>query len=211
MTCETANKKLIEAARRAGFLDAALQTHLDVCLACTEHWREQVALSAGLRQVRLHAAPRRSSDASRAALLQTFAARQQTSSSNRRWLWSFAAAAVFLLGAFLVREAISRPTQSLPLTASSAPSTNGLPSAIETQETESQQDGFIDVPYAPPLAEGELVRVVHTELQPAALASLGVNVDPSWTTELPADLLVGQDGFPRAVRVSNESSSDGSD
>jgi hypothetical protein len=29
-----------------------------------------------------------------------------------------------------------------------------------------------------------------------------VSVDPSWTTQLPADVLLGQDGMPRAVRVS---------
>ncbi|MEP6714678.1 MAG: hypothetical protein ABJC09_03835, partial [Terriglobia bacterium] len=69
---------------------------------------------------------------------------------------------------------------------------------------ETQEDGFIAVPYVPPLAAGELVRVVHAELYPSALASLGVNVDPSWTTGIAADLLMGEDGFPRAVRLSNE-------
>ena len=74
------------------------------------------------------------------------------------------------------------------------------------EEVADAGDGFIAVPFVPPLAEGELVRVVHTELHPATLAGLGVNVDPAWVTAMPADLLLGEDGFPRAVRVSNEDS-----
>jgi hypothetical protein len=73
-----------------------------------------------------------------------------------------------------------------------------------SEDGDGQYDGFIPVPYVPPLAAGELVSVVHTELYPLELARLGVSVDPSWATELPADLLVGEDGFPRAVRVSDE-------
>ena len=76
-------------------------------------------------------------------------------------------------------------------------------------QADADADGFIPVPYAAPLATGEFVKIVHTELDPAALASLGVSVDPSWTTQLPADLMEGEDGMPRAVRVSSESSEGG--
>jgi len=70
-------------------------------------------------------------------------------------------------------------------------------------------EGFIAVPYVPPLATGEMLHVVHTELNPAELASLGVNVDPSLTAQMPADLLLGEDGMPRAVRVADTTSDSG--
>jgi hypothetical protein len=30
---------------------------------------------------------------------------------------------------------------------------------------------------------------------------MGVEVDPSWAERLPADVVVGEDGLPRAVRI----------
>jgi hypothetical protein len=62
-------------------------------------------------------------------------------------------------------------------------------------------DDFVAVPYAPPLAQGEIVRVVHTDLYPEALASLGIGLDPSSAGDTPADVVVGEDGIPRAVRI----------
>jgi hypothetical protein len=62
-------------------------------------------------------------------------------------------------------------------------------------------DEFIAVPYTPPLAPGEMVRMVHADMYPEALASMGVEVDPSWAGDLPVDVVVGEDGLPRAVRI----------
>jgi zinc transporter ZupT len=65
---------------------------------------------------------------------------------------------------------------------------------------------FIAVPFALPLAPGEMVSVVHSELYPEALASMGIDVDPALagneTGGVAADVVMGQDGFPRAVRIS---------
>ena len=45
---------------------------------------------------------------------------------------------------------------------------------------------------------------MRTQLDPADLARMGVSVDPGWTGTIQADLLVGQDGFTQAVRLSND-------
>jgi hypothetical protein len=66
-------------------------------------------------------------------------------------------------------------------------------------------DDFIAIPYTPPLAPGEIVRVVHADFYPEALASMGVEVDPAWAGNLPADVVVGEDGIPRAVRIAENS------
>jgi hypothetical protein len=62
-------------------------------------------------------------------------------------------------------------------------------------------DDFVEVPYAPPLATGELVCVVRTALRPAALARLGIDIDTAAAGEISADVLLGEDGFPRGVRL----------
>ena len=149
--------------------------------------------------VRLRSAGERAPEALRGTLLREFEARKAGGGRQgfgRRWLWSVAAAAIFVVAALVIPDLAKKPA---PVAAE-----------VAYEDADPREEGFIEVPFAPPLAEGETVRVVHTELRPAELASMGVNVDPSWTTELPADVLVGQDGFPRAVRVSDESSAESS-
>jgi hypothetical protein len=67
----------------------------------------------------------------------------------------------------------------------------------------AQATAFVPLPAAsllPPFERGEIVRV---RIQMASLVSLGFNVQPDAadTTPIDADLLVGQDGQPRAIRL----------
>jgi hypothetical protein len=62
-------------------------------------------------------------------------------------------------------------------------------------------NGFVPVPYAAPLAPGEFVEVVQRDLTPAALARMGVAMQSATVSPVATDVLVGQDGLPRAVRV----------
>jgi hypothetical protein len=199
--CETNVEKLVECARRRGDPGSALKAHLRTCERCLDRWDAEQELSANLRLMRMESASLRSSSAARLSLMHQFESRQ--SRVRQPWWYAgLAIAAAVLVALFLGPAALTRlhpaPTAS---------------AAVATESAELQADpdadGFIAVPYAPPLATGELVRVVHTELNPAALASLGVSVDPSWTTQLPADLLEGEDGMPRAVRVSEVDLSEG--
>jgi hypothetical protein len=192
--------------------EAALAAHLESCSSCMELWEAERNLTAHLRMIRITAAGHRSSAASREALMRQFAEKHRAA-ANTRWLWSVAAAAAVLLALLLIQGA---ERKSPPVVAGLSGRNVSVPNPVSQPEAagdadaqddgDGQYDGFIPVPYVPPLATGELVSVVHTELYPLELARLGVSVDPSWATELPADLLVGEDGFPRAVRVSDENS-----
>src|SRR6266704_575664 len=173
LECSAATERLVECARTRTQPDAALQGHLNACAACLDRWEAERRLTSGLRIMRIQAATGRSPEIVRSALLNEFAAKRRKPAGNR-WLWSVAAAAVLLISTDVVRDLTTKPVAG-----------PGTP-AVEEQN-DPQQEGFIAVPYAPPLAQGELMRVVHTELQTAELASLGVNVDPTWSTELPAD------------------------
>jgi hypothetical protein len=60
---------------------------------------------------------------------------------------------------------------------------------------------FVVVPYAPPLAAGEMVKVVRGEFETAALHRMGF-VAPSLSGDaVEAEVMLGQDGLPRAIRV----------
>ena len=200
MNCGKAIEGLVESARRRTEPDALLRAHLDHCPACLDRWESERGLTSGLRIMRIEASTHRTPRAAREALMREFAAKNPALIYSG-WAWTLAAAAVLLLTIALVRHWQPSPA---PFVAENGGSVAEVQAAVE-----AQNDGFIAVPFVPPLATGETVRIVHTELFPAALASLGVNVDPAWTTELPADLLVGEDGFPRAVRVSDDYSDAG--
>jgi hypothetical protein len=71
-------------------------------------------------------------------------------------------------------------------------------------EPDEFAEGFVLLPYADtyePLEAGEIVRV---QLGSAALESLGLPVAGADTgQQVLADVLIGQDGLPRAVRLVN--------
>jgi hypothetical protein len=67
-----------------------------------------------------------------------------------------------------------------------------------------QESTFLPIPYTLPLAEGESASVVRMNLSVAALLSVGFRLpaaDP--TATVTADVLVAEDGQPRAVRLVN--------
>jgi hypothetical protein len=206
-------EKISDCARRRVEPEAAIEAHIETCGSCREVWESERNLTAYLRTIRIAASGRRSSSANREALMRQFAEKHRAA-ANTRWLWSLAAAAAVLLAVILIQGAERRSRlgfSAARLAAQNLSAQAEAPSDADAQEdaggdaqSDAQYEGFIPVPYVPPLAAGELVSVVHTELYPLELARLGVSVDPAWATELPADLLVGEDGFPRAVRVSDE-------
>ena len=195
--CRKRASEIVECARTGAEPDAELRGHLVECSRCSERWEDERKLSSEFRMLRDAARFRRPSEARRIRILGEFEAAQRRSS--RPWLkWTAAAAAILLLAiGSLVETRRSGPHRGL----NRAKATMAQEGAAEIEGLPADSSGFVAVPYAPPLATGEFVSVVRTELQPTALARMGIYVDASYTADIPADVVVGEDGLPRAVRV----------
>jgi hypothetical protein len=220
MNCHEIADRLIESARRELDPGRVVRAHLQSCATCRDRQESEENLSAHVKAIRLAVWDQRSSSAAREVLMRRFAAQHRPVLAPAwaapgwgapGWYWALAAAAVLLLSIVAVPGFERGLQERLTARNAAAVSDSASESADLSADlpVDPEAEGFIAVPYVPPLAPGEMLRVEHRELNPAALASLGVSVDPAWNTQLPADVLLGEDGMPRAVRVS-DTSTDGS-
>lgn len=129
--------------------------------------------------------PREASAAAEKRLMAEF--RRRRRQSRAQWAyWASAAACVILLSGGLVMRRSSPPVS---------------PSTLRNDNYRSAMAGFIALPYAEsdvPLEEAVIVRV---ELESFEMAALGMPLRPAMRGKIRADLLVGQDGVARAVRL----------
>lgn len=190
MNCQEWSVEMLEYANTGRVTGAEFQQHVRACARCNERWEDERFLTAQFRSIREAAAGLRPSDGGRVEIMREFAR------SHRRMFvpsfkWMMSAAAVLLL--VIVLGSLWR-TRSVD---------QGSPESVALLSVLGE-DEFVAVPFAPPLAAGEFVTVVRMELRPAALARMGMDVDVTAANDIPADVLVGQDGSPRAVRVLDE-------
>lgn len=217
MNCREAAPEIIETARAGSGLAGALKRHLESCGACAERWELEREVSSHLQLLRAAPAGARSSRASRNDLMRQFSARHWRL-VHPAWGIGLAAAAGLVIVFATVRgplQPVSTKEPAPPAMGAwfSAISSTFEPSPDQYYPDTSQAEGYVAVPYAPPLAPGERLSVMQAELYPAALTSLGVNVDPvmlasNGSATIHADVVVGEDGLPRAVRLDR---SDGTD
>lgn len=190
MTCRESSVQLVECARAGQFPSGELQTHLMACPRCHERWEDERRLTAHFRIMRDTVA-RHPSLAGRELLMREFE-HAHAGGFLAFWRWALNAAAVLLVVLALVYDWHNHGRN----VAQQHKNSSGLQSEAAWEESD-----FIDVPYALPLAPGEFVRVVRTQLDPAALAGMGVDIEAADGAEIPADVLLGEDGIPRGVRV----------
>ncbi len=129
--------------------------------------------------------------------------------------WAGAGAAVALLGFVLlhrapdhrpspmVRASAEAPAVSTPaarqVAAVALPPVRSAP--VQARQTELTSE-FVPVPYSGGLAPGDSAVIVRVQVPRTALAELGYPVDETQGNGMvQADLLVGEDGWPRAVRI----------
>ena len=145
--------------------------------------------NANLQQALRHLAatlPRQACPATEQRLRAAFRARHKP--SPRAWTyWTTAAACLALAFAIFWEFHLRRPSQSNP---------------ASTDTYASATAGFIPLPYGQSDVPLEQAVIVRVRLQPSEWGPLGVPVSANKTTEtISADLLIGQDGVARAVRL----------
>jgi hypothetical protein len=177
--------------------------HLRECPECAARLEGERALANGLRAWSAEMKKVQAPSSVEARLRAAF--RSQNGLPGRgRWTpvftWGAACAATVAAALFLVW---ARPQQQ------PAPSMRGADLAVvEMQEDGTADlgmpdgDGFVALPDAVRLDAGEDVNLVRLEVPRAALTALGLPVaDVEASETVVADVKVGSDGVPRAVRL----------
>jgi hypothetical protein len=149
---------------------------------------EQAVVSALRRLAQDTSVPPVDPQAERVLLEAFDAAWEQKRTPARRRFSRPAAAAALLALAATIAWMIASPARA-PAPAPSA--------AVPLATTE-----FVIWPGATELPRFESGHLMRMELPVSALPSLGLVAPPSRAAVVQADVLVGQDGFPRAVRLS---------
>jgi len=198
--CRQWASEIVEYARQTAEPSEELRDHLSSCPSCAAGWEQQRSLTLALAKAREAAHDRRPAMARREQLMQQFAAAQRPRYSFARTWLATAAALVLAVGlGYVLLDRDTAPQRRGPSTTASVAPAAKEQTAVDPASNDD--DGFVPVPDAPPLASGEFVSVVQTELQAPALARMGIYVDASFGPEVPAEVMVGEDGLPRAVRV----------
>ena len=192
MTCRESSLEIVDRVRRGAPAGQALANHLAECPHCAERWEAEMELGRGMRDLRSAVMRMRSTPDARARLMAEFDERQRHAHMHRWLVWAMAAITTLLLvGALKQVRWAGR---------GAAPRTVQM-EADRNAEDLMAENGFVPVPYAAPLAPGEFVEVVQRDLTPAALARLGFVIQAGYSSDVTTDLMVGEDGLPRAVRV----------
>lgn len=193
MSCTKYQDAIVDLARGGGAhdTDASVLAHVDQCEACAARLARERTLSAGLHALARSTASARSSDAVEQRLLEAFAAQHgqvaPTRSGWRGWIAAAAAVAIVVTGLTLAWRIGEAPVDPGPeARAAAAP----------------DSAGFVAWPGAAVLPAFESGQLVRTELPATVLPMLGlVPASTPANGKVVADVLVGQDGLARAVRL----------
>ena len=200
VNCGEWSNELDECARRGARPSKRLSAHLSDCGRCGERWEAARTLNAELRKLRLARSGERSQDVWRRRLMAEFARLER--SQSRSWFrWAWVPASVALLVVASVQVWLGMPGRNVPAQPSVENEDFAGAGFVEIDE----ENGFIPVPYALPLATGESVRIVRRELNGAELVRMGIDLPGGYADDLAddfeADVVLGEDELPRAVQL----------
>jgi hypothetical protein len=194
MDCREWIEEIVEGARAGAPPRFELSEHLDGCPACRDRWEAEVSLEESMRSLRLAVRGRRSPHYRRDLLIDEFA-RIHRQRRGMGWVLRVAAAVLVALAAGLLSRT------RLPADPRMADADMYQAAPVTVPPEMAGESGFVEIPYTPPLAAGEQLTVVRTELEAAALNRMGFEVIGMNGDVYPADVVLGEDGLPRAVRV----------
>jgi predicted anti-sigma-YlaC factor YlaD len=190
MTCTDCEASLVDRARGAigaGVQDADVAQHLRRCPQCTALFDRERAISAALRLLAETVEEPTADRQTEAAVLAAFDA--YWARPPRRlgqWVWRGVATAAVVVVTTLAGIAVRNAPHG---------------ERAASPEVAVEPADFVPWPGAaagPPFESGELVRV---DLPVSALPALGFWPPSSDVSFVQADVIVGQDGFARAVRL----------
>jgi hypothetical protein len=181
--------------------------HAESCSRCAQLMTDAESLDFSLQAIALREAHREAPPRIEAHLLKEFrlhnAAASRRRMQGRLAALGIAAAILLALGVSL-RHGSVFPGKSTPET--SANGAAALVSPVEVADNRlpdsPDETAFVSLPYAADPATLENGAVVRVVLSRSALASLGLPVaDVSATDQVPADIVLSEDGAPQAIRL----------
>lgn len=184
MTCTHWEERIVDRARGAAGEDEALQAHLAGCAGCTARLAREQRLTAGLRALAADTGGGPSASLERRLLASFETLHAERGAARGEWRSPVAAAAAVVVLAGGILFAWQRYERAHE-------------AALEAVAGE-----FVPWPGASTLPAFESGQLVRTELPASALPILGIATPARITgTTVAADVLVGQDGLARAVRL----------
>jgi hypothetical protein len=126
---------------------------------------------------------------------------ERRASKGRRAYWGMAALAT--AAALLIAVGIAPTSTGRPAPSGGSQATHKPPSSSRGVQTVPPPSEFVMVPGAMALPEIESGSLVRIDLPVSALPALGVMPPSGAVARVKADLILGQDGLPRAVRLVN--------
>jgi len=204
--CRNWMRELVEQARIGAPAGAELAAHLAACPNCAALWDTERELSARFRQIRQSVSAGDPS-AGRKCILAQFQSQRRRTLWQRGFAWTLAPVAVLVLALVLLApwHHPARRGSAVPandVLSLSLPGWSGAAEDADSPEIGPEDSaGFLPVPFVPPLASGEAVRVERVELPQAALVCMGFAVEGVSQNAVTAEVVVGEDGLPRAVRL----------
>jgi hypothetical protein len=231
MTCRSLEAAIVELARGREIgrgTVAAIESHLDHCPACAARLARERQVSSGLRALAASTAAQVPSAMLERRLLEAFSA--QTVPPARRWWIPAAVAAAAVVGLFGWWQSTrlaplgkgrevrieSRAVDPVPTTAPAAAIASAakgedraVPPPISARRPRRSppgragggDTGFVALPVAAGLPDFESGIILRMEMPSAALSAYGIEIVPDARTPVQADLLIGQDGQARAIRL----------
>ena len=213
--------------RHLGRVETAIaRAHAESCPACACLLSEAERLAAALREASVESRSLQTPERIELGLMTAFRAANSAHGQHRlrqkpRWLLGLGYAGAAVMLSILtfslsprsprshVSPAIARkaPGSTILTAAKRQTSAQPAPSAVQVRNVVSRPNanlasGFVPVPFSGGMARGDAGVIVRVQMPRSALAELGYPVGETASGGMvQADLLVGEDGWPHAVRI----------
>jgi hypothetical protein len=204
MNCQDFWNSVPQAAVRAAdgraWLPVACREHLEACPVCALGFAEQRTIALHLREMAADREHLQTPEHVEAALLREFRGLPRQAQRTRHWWmpagsWAAAATVTAALAIVLLQSGMPRSSYRLQRSVRATEWDSMHLSSTEIQ-------AYIPLPAVERVASAEELDLVRVEVPRSALVRLGMVVGPDWPAgPVKADVMIGPDGFARAIRI----------